>query len=62
MTPYKRPLNTALKYFAYALTDSPISVEKKLPGNIGEGISRDANVNIRKKTIRISTPLIADSP
>jgi len=37
-------------------------MQKKFPGNIGEGISNDADVNIKKKTTRINVPLITDSP
>jgi hypothetical protein len=36
-------------------------MQKTFPGNIGEGISSDANVNIKKKTISINVPLITDS-
>ena len=42
----------------YSLAACPINVQKKVPGNIGEGISSDATVNIRKKTIRIIAPRI----
>ena len=37
-------------------------MQKKFPGNIGEGISKDADVNIKKKTTRINVPFITDSP
>jgi hypothetical protein len=34
-------------------------VQKKFPGNIGEGISSDADVKSKKNAIRITNPLIA---
>lgn len=34
-------------------------MQKKFPGNIGEGISRDADVKSKKKAIRIANPFIA---
>jgi len=52
------PLKTALKYLTYSLITTPISPERTFPGNIGEGINRDANVNIKKKTMRMDTSLI----
>jgi len=52
------PLKTALKYLTYSLITTPISPERTFPGNIGEGINRDANVNIKKKTMSIDTSLI----
>jgi hypothetical protein len=33
-------------------------VQKKFPGNIGEGISRDADVKSKKKAIRIANPFM----
>lgn len=42
----------------YSLTAPPIRIQKTFHGNIGEGINREANVNIKKKTIRIGIPLI----
>ena len=56
------PLKTALKYLTYSLVGSPISAQKKAPGNIGEGISSDADVNKKKKAIRIASPLTTISP
>lgn len=56
------PLKIALKKSVYWLFSCPIKVQKKFPGNIGEGTKRDAAVNIEKNTIRISIPLIANSP
>ena len=37
----------------------PIEKHRKLPGNMGNGASKDATVNIRKKIIRIDAPFIA---
>jgi hypothetical protein len=34
-------------------------VQKKFPGNIGEGISSDADVKSKKKAIRITNPFTA---
>jgi hypothetical protein len=56
------PLKSALKYPVYRFVDVPMIVQIAFPGNIGEGISSDAIVNIRKKTTRISDPLIANHP
>jgi hypothetical protein len=53
-------LKIALKYSAYSLIPTPISVQKKLPGNIGDGISSDANKNKKTKAMRITAPLIVD--
>ncbi len=41
----------------YSLTAPPMRIQKKFPGNIGEGINREADVNIKKKTIKMSIPL-----
>lgn len=43
------------------MAGAPIQWQNKLPGNMGLGISSEATVNIRKKTIRIIPPLIAFS-
>jgi len=53
-------LKTALRYPAYSFVAPPISVQKKLPGNIGDGISSDANKNKKTKAMRITAPLIVD--
>jgi hypothetical protein len=37
-------------------------VQRTFPGNIGEGISRDAAVNNMKKTIRIIVPFVGVRP
>ncbi len=37
-------------------------MQKTFPGNIGEGMSSDADVNKTKKTTKINVPLITDSP
>lgn len=44
----------------YSLTAPPIRIQKTFPGNIGEGINREADVNIKKKTIRMGIPLITN--
>jgi len=54
-------LKIALKNSVYSVIASPISVQKKFPGNIGEGIRSDAEVNNKKKAISITAPLIAIS-
>ena len=46
----------------YLLTTPPIRIQKTFPGNIGEGINREADVNIKKKTIRMGIPLIMNFP
>lgn len=43
---------------AYELTASPIKVQKKFPGNIGEGISREADANSKKKASSMAAPFI----
>jgi hypothetical protein len=43
------------------MTDAPIRVQRTFPGNIGEGIIRDAAVNNMKKTIRI-VPFVGVRP
>lgn len=53
-------MKIALKYSAYSLIPTPISVQKKLPGNIGDGISSDANKNKKTKAMRMTVPLIVD--
>jgi hypothetical protein len=47
------PLKKALKYWVYLLSVVPTKVQRKLPGNIGQGTSSVAAVNIRKKITRI---------
>jgi hypothetical protein len=41
------------------LTDDPIRLQRTFPGNIGDGIIRDAAVNNMKKTPRIIAPFVA---
>ena len=48
----------ALKYSEYSLVASPINVQKAFPGNIGVGISRDADAKSRKKLTKIGNPFI----
>jgi hypothetical protein len=50
-------LKKALRYVLYVSAEPPMSVQNTFPGNIGEGISRDAPVNNAKKTIKIMVPL-----
>jgi len=38
------------------LATSPSVAQRMLPGNIGEGISIEANVNVIKKAARIIVP------
>jgi len=56
------PLKRALKNSSYWLTASPISKQKKLPGNMGTGMSNDADTKIMKKANRIIAPFIVDLP
>jgi len=51
----------ALKYPENSFTASPMNKQNMLPGNIGEGISNEADVNSKKKTLSINRPLIVDS-
>ena len=55
----KSALTTAVYWLR--LTDDPSRLQRTFPGNIGEGIIRDAAVNSMKKTIRI-IPFVADRP
>lgn len=48
----------ALSQPLYWLIFSPMNVHRTFPGNIGEGISREAKVNTEKKTAKIKVPLI----
>jgi len=41
------------------MTDAPIRLQRTFPGNIGDGIIRDAAVNNMKKTRRIIAPFVA---
>jgi hypothetical protein len=41
---------------------APNNAHKKMPGNIGEGITKDNPVNIKKKTMRINAPRIKGLP
>jgi len=41
----------------YLLNVPPMIVESRLPGNIGDGISREAKRKKEKKTARINVPL-----
>jgi len=43
------------------MTDAPIKAQRTFPGNIGEGIIRDAAVNNMKKTMRI-VPFVGVRP
>jgi hypothetical protein len=52
-------LKSALTIAVYWLTDGTIRLERTFPGNIGDGIIRDAAVNNRKKTARIIAPFVA---
>lgn len=53
-------MKSALKYSAYWLVVPPINAQKAFPGNIGDGIRRDADVNITKKIISMDVPLIIE--
>jgi hypothetical protein len=43
-------------YAEYSLSAAPRNVDRVLPGNIGDGISSEANVNTRKNTTSIIAP------
>lgn len=50
-------MKKALRYVLYVAAAPPMSVQSTFPGNIGEGISKDAPVNKAKKTTKIMVPL-----
>ena len=49
-------------YCAYTVEAPPTDAKRREPGNIGEGISREATVSIEKKTSKMSLPLIGIHP
>jgi hypothetical protein len=49
-------------YCAYTDKAPPTNAKRREPGNIGEGISREATVNVEKKTSKMSVPLIGTHP
>ena len=56
--PYRIPFSSALKYLMFSKAAPPMSLHRTFPGNIGDGISRDAAANNPKKTTRIIAPFI----